>query len=58
MVWSKARFGHLRGEIEDTRAQLAHFFDTSYSTAPIENRVRLEEKLNALLHQEQDFWKQ
>lgn len=44
MVWSKAH--------------LAHFFDTSYSTAPIENRVRLEEKLNALLYQEQDFWKQ
>lgn len=41
-----------------TRAQLAHFFYSSCSMAPIETRDFLESKLNDLLHKEHIFWKQ
>lgn len=58
LEWSKILFGHLKVEIETIRAQLAHFFDTSFSAIPTEDRLFLESKLNDLLHQENAFWKQ
>lgn len=58
MEWSTSRFGNLKEEIEKTRAQLAFFFDNSYSAPPNDDRLALEDKLNSLLHQEHAFWLQ
>jgi hypothetical protein len=58
LEWSKTHFGRLKAEIDTTRAQLAHFFDTSFSAIPTDGRLFLESKLNDLLHQENAFWKQ
>lgn len=58
LEWSRNLFGKLKDDIEVTRAQLAHFFDSSCLMAPIETREFLESKLNDLLHREKIFWKQ
>lgn len=58
LEWSHARFGKLKQDIEMTRAQLAVFFDRSFSAPPTAERLALESKLNDLLQQEQIFWKQ
>lgn len=58
LAWSKVHFGSLKEEIEKTRAQLAFFFNPSYSTPPLDDRMALETKLNNLLYQEHAFWKQ
>lgn len=53
--WSQARFGDIKKDIERTRAQLATFFDSSFSALADEVRLGLEAKLNDLLMKEQTF---
>ncbi|KAM5582252.1 hypothetical protein ABKV19_002583, partial [Rosa sericea] len=56
--WSDTKFGALRRDIVDIREKLSLFYDSSLSSPPEEIRVDLETKLNVLLKQEQDFWRQ
>ncbi|XP_024196188.1 uncharacterized protein LOC112199393 [Rosa chinensis] len=56
--WSFNQFGSLKRNIEDIRAQLAVFYDTTQIIPIEELKVELEAKLNNLLHQELLFWRQ
>lgn len=40
--WSRDRFGSLQKRIEDIRARLAVFFDSSFSAKPLPCRLELE----------------
>ncbi|XP_024155814.1 uncharacterized protein LOC112163789 [Rosa chinensis] len=56
--WSSNQFGSLKRNIEDTRAKLAVFYDSTQFTPPIELKFELEAKLNNLLQQELLFWRE